>query len=303
MKKKLSVSIGIPAYNEEANIGNLLKDLKAFADDSYILEKIIVYSDASTDKTVQVVKSIKWHCVELIEAKSRVGSAITQNSIFSRANSDIVILLDADVRIKDKKFISKLIRPVVEKRVDLVSCRITPLKNTAFIGKALEVSTKFKFHLYESLAQGKNIYTCHGAVRAFSKKFYKSFTFPPTIGEDAFSYLQCITTGFKYGYVKNTEVLYQLPQNLRDHARQSVRYLQSRKSLKKYFDPTLIDSEYKIPLSLTLHALTKSVLKNPLYMMSYIVIYTMMKIRSIFTDETSAKWNISKSSKLHLQSV
>ena len=52
MRKKLTVTIGIPAYNEEANVRNLLVSLLAQKETNFKLQEIIVVSDGSTDKTV-----------------------------------------------------------------------------------------------------------------------------------------------------------------------------------------------------------------------------------------------------------
>ena len=57
--KKPTLSIGIPAFNEEANIYFLLKDLLSQKMDQFNLERIIVNSDGSTDDTIEQVKRIK----------------------------------------------------------------------------------------------------------------------------------------------------------------------------------------------------------------------------------------------------
>ena len=57
--KKLTVTIGIPAYNEEKNIGRLLRALLRQKTNGLSIKKIIVISDASTDKTSQIVRGFK----------------------------------------------------------------------------------------------------------------------------------------------------------------------------------------------------------------------------------------------------
>jgi glycosyltransferase involved in cell wall biosynthesis len=48
MKKNMTVTIGIPAYNEAANITSLLMALLAQNTPNFKLESIIVASDGST---------------------------------------------------------------------------------------------------------------------------------------------------------------------------------------------------------------------------------------------------------------
>ena len=51
MNKKLTVSVGIPAYDEEANIKSLLEAILQQRQENFILKSIIVVSDGSTDRT------------------------------------------------------------------------------------------------------------------------------------------------------------------------------------------------------------------------------------------------------------
>ena len=54
--KKISLSIGIPAHNEEANIGRLLENLLTQPlEDFLILEEIIVVTSGCTDRTEKIV--------------------------------------------------------------------------------------------------------------------------------------------------------------------------------------------------------------------------------------------------------
>jgi glycosyltransferase involved in cell wall biosynthesis len=52
---KLTVTIGIPAYNEEKSISNLLDSIIEQTQKDYVLEKVIVACDGCTDKTSEVV--------------------------------------------------------------------------------------------------------------------------------------------------------------------------------------------------------------------------------------------------------
>jgi glycosyltransferase involved in cell wall biosynthesis len=70
---KPTVTIGIPAFNEEANIAHILKALLKQDTSKYILEKIIVSSDASEDNTNAIVKSLKSPLIDLIENTKRDG--------------------------------------------------------------------------------------------------------------------------------------------------------------------------------------------------------------------------------------
>jgi len=69
----MKITIGIPAYNEEKNIGNLLNDILNQKLEHNILEKILVISDNSTDKTDEIVSSFmkRYDNIQLIRIEKR----------------------------------------------------------------------------------------------------------------------------------------------------------------------------------------------------------------------------------------
>ena len=169
MKNKSTVSIGIPAFNEEANIGFLLKDLLKQNQKNFVFHQIIISSDGSTDKTIETAKKASASFIQkegqeviLIDNKERKGRAVRQNQIMERSASDILVLLDADILIKDKNFIEKIIKPVLNKKADLTSVSVQELPPENFLERILKISMEFKKFIFENYKNGNNLYTCHG---------------------------------------------------------------------------------------------------------------------------------------------
>lgn len=104
MTKRKTVTIGIPAYDEEANIKNLLKSLLVQKGQNFILERIIVISDGSSDNTIAEAGKVKNNLIELINHKKNLGKIRIQNEILKKSKSDILIILDADVIPSGKNF-------------------------------------------------------------------------------------------------------------------------------------------------------------------------------------------------------
>ena len=96
-KTKKTVTVGIPAYNEEKNIKFLIESLLKQKLQNAIFKEIIVISDGSTDKTVEKIKTVKSRFIKLIVYKKRLGQNQALNQIAQVANSDILVLTDADV--------------------------------------------------------------------------------------------------------------------------------------------------------------------------------------------------------------
>lgn len=294
---KKTVTIGIPAFNEEANIVHILDDIFMQKSEGFLLEKVIVASDKSTDRTDDLVKSYKNKKVELITSKKREGQAERQNDIFKKSTSDILVLLNADIKITDPLFIKKLITPLLFKSIDLTSSFPLPLPATGFIEKILYTSVTMKTNLFESFNSGQNIYTCHGRARAFSKSLYKKLKFKHSVGEDAYSYMYALTNGFKYKNVTNAKIYYKLPANFADHKNQSARFIKTKNLLIKSFGQRAVDREFALPMLLALKSMVRAFLKSPFSVLLYVIVFTFLKLGTIKSDSIKNTWDISASSK------
>ena len=109
----MKITIGIPAFNEEKHLPQILTELKE------ITNSIIVCDDGSTDNTSIIAKKFG---AEVIKHKKNLGYGSAIKSIFqvaSEINSDILVTFDADGqhRIED---INKVIQPIKDEEADIV---------------------------------------------------------------------------------------------------------------------------------------------------------------------------------------
>ncbi len=265
----LTVTIAIPAFNEEDNISSILRDLLNQKTEGFSIKKILVVSDGSTDRTVSFVKKIKSSKIDLIQDSTRQGLAFRQNQIFSSATSDVVVLIQADTRIKDRLFIQKLVSPIKDKLVDLTSAQLQELPTDSWVSEGLAWSMKLKISIYRFIKNGNSVYTCYGPARAFSKKLYSKIKFKHSVGEDAYSYFYCISKKMKFMAVSNAIIFYKLPRKLTEHISQSLRFVSSKELLKKEFSQALIKSEYSLPKKTVAILLLKFVLSSPISFIKY----------------------------------
>ena len=192
MRYQLKISIIIPAYNEEQNIKILIESLLAQKISDGNLEEIIVVSDGCTDRTVELVKSIHDPRIKLIEYSKRRGMTYGQNNITSKAEADVLIMLDADVLPGGETFLQEMIKPIIDDReIGIVGADVISIAPKSLFEKIIATSHELKTNIYQQINNGNNIYTCHGRARAFSKTFYKKIKWPHTYPEDSFSYLFC----------------------------------------------------------------------------------------------------------------
>ncbi|QQG43452.1 MAG: glycosyltransferase family 2 protein [Candidatus Daviesbacteria bacterium] len=102
----MSVSVIIPAFNEETAIGDCLRSLQqqTLAD-----QEIIVVDDGSTDKTREIVRQFP---VKLLQ-QSHLGPGRARNLGAKVAKGEILVFVDADMTF-DKKFLEKLTLPIIK---------------------------------------------------------------------------------------------------------------------------------------------------------------------------------------------
>lgn len=297
---KPTVTLGIPAYNEEKNISYLLKQLQKQIEESYHLEKIIIVSDGSSDKTAENAKNFHNARISVIDRKERLGLASSQNEILETATSDILILLNADIHITDSYFIEHLIQPIIEKKADLVTPEFKQLLPSTFFERILYRSNEFKTSVYEEFRNGKNVYTCCGPARAFSKRLYTKLRFKDSANEDAYSYIYAILNGYKYSHIHDTAVYFKLPSNLSDHKKQSTRFFYSKNKLIEEFGTENIKKNYNIPMPVIANIVRKYLLKYPLEISIYAGILSFTWFMSQFNKKKQNLniWESAKSSKL-----
>ncbi len=115
----MSISVIIPAYNEEDYIGKLLEDLTHQTNKP---EQVIVADCSSEDGTVvTVLKFTDVLPLEIVNTQIR-SAASARNSGASATQSDYLLFIDADMRIRDN-FVEKMVSHTEGKGADFVSPR------------------------------------------------------------------------------------------------------------------------------------------------------------------------------------
>jgi cellulose synthase/poly-beta-1,6-N-acetylglucosamine synthase-like glycosyltransferase len=109
------ITITVPAYNEERAIAATLDALLA-ADYPADRRQVLVVSDASTDRTDEIVRGYADRGVELLRMSVRGGKTTAENAAREHLRGEIVVNTDASVRIAPgalKPLISRFADPEV----------------------------------------------------------------------------------------------------------------------------------------------------------------------------------------------
>ena len=106
----ISITVVIPAYNEEKTIGGIVEELKQHGYD------VLVIYDGSVDNTTKVAKEAG---AKVIRHSTNRGYIEALRTGFKEASGDIIITMDADGQHQVKD-IPKLVKPILEGEADLV---------------------------------------------------------------------------------------------------------------------------------------------------------------------------------------
>ncbi|MFS0554051.1 glycosyltransferase family 2 protein [Brevibacillus sp. 179-C9.3 HS] len=125
MKK---VSVVIPAYNEAASIGATLRAIR----ERFFCDELIVVDDGSQDETAHLAS--KWADI-VIRAPRNQGKGAAVQAGWQRANGDVVMLLDGDLRDSAAEA-SHLLTPVLQDTCDMAVAVLPPPQVKAGLGLA-----------------------------------------------------------------------------------------------------------------------------------------------------------------------
>ena len=128
--KNLSVSVIIPAYNEEKTVGHVIKVVKSL---NYITE-VIVVDDGSTDQTA--IRASDAGAIIINHIKNR-GKGAAIKTGFKNSKGDIVVFLDADIQNLTKSQVDNIIKPIMNGEADITK---TKFKREA--GRVTELTAK-----------------------------------------------------------------------------------------------------------------------------------------------------------------
>lgn len=107
-----TVALVIAAYNEENIISEKIENSLSIEYPEERFE-IIVFSDASTDETDEIVRSYEDQGITLVRIEGRVGKTECQNRVVERTDADILVFSDAN-SMYEPDAISKLITDFAE---------------------------------------------------------------------------------------------------------------------------------------------------------------------------------------------
>lgn len=267
MRKNLTITIGIPTYNEEKNIVLLLKRLLSQVQKGYLLKEIMIVDDHSEDRTVQLIKQFKNRKIILIESAERRGQQVRQNQLLNEFDSDVLVIIEADTLPASETTIAELVKPFIDNKDSKLAMTVgkSVMANAqSWLERILNYGYVLKQAIFADWKSGINVYTCGGhAMKALSAEFARSITWPTEVPEDAYTYFFLKQSGYTFKIQKGAQAYMRNVTNWKDRIKQCRKFHGGKRALGKFFAPELLRSEYLPPLLHMAKHVYKSFVKNP----------------------------------------
>src|SRR5258708_5447755 len=144
LKQKVKVTIAIPAYKSQNNIVQLLNSLLTQNEEHIQIEKILVYDDFSQDNTTKFalfVQSMFPRKIKIYSGKENHGYAYALHHLILKNKSEIIVLLNDDIRIDSDNMIENLVYQMrKDPSIGLTCGNIVALPPKTFIGRCIYTS-------------------------------------------------------------------------------------------------------------------------------------------------------------------
>ncbi len=215
-EEKIRCSVGITAYNEEANIGALLQALLDQHLHTVEIAEIIVVASACTDRTVPIVKEFmaKDPRIKLIEQERREGKTSAINLFLKAATTDICVLESGDT-LPHEYAVEHLVRMFRDPNVGMVGAQKVAVNTPEHIvGLLSHIRLRLEHQLCLEIPR-------LGEMIAFRKVFDE---IPPDVAMDeAFVEAIVVQRGMSVRYAPDAIVYNTGPTSIRDFIKQRRR--------------------------------------------------------------------------------
>ncbi|WAC89449.1 glycosyltransferase [Mycobacterium sp. Aquia_213] len=169
MAQQPSVSIVIPAYNEERFIG---KCLESCINQTSAPDEIIVVNNKSTDDTASIVRRYQAQAphldIQLLDQNTHQGLAPTRDHGFDHARGDVFGRIDADTVIPPD-WVETVRRCFSDPDIDAASGPIA-IYDLPFRGFLFWVDSTLRHHLHKHVRSERFLLGCNMAIRATAWK-------------------------------------------------------------------------------------------------------------------------------------
>ncbi|MBI2600861.1 glycosyltransferase family 2 protein [Candidatus Daviesbacteria bacterium] len=169
-KRKYSVSVIIPCYNEEGNIEECIRRVPKLGSDT----EIVVVDDGSKDATADIIKKLRkrYKNLKLMSYFPNRGKGNAVRAGLNAAKGDVLIILDADMAVAPEEM-NKFVKPLIDGKVGFTNgTRFIYKMEKGAMGKINYIGNRLMGLLF-TLAIGQKITDSLCGTKALFRKDYK----------------------------------------------------------------------------------------------------------------------------------
>ena len=280
----IKVTVGIPAYNEEKTIRQLLRDVLDQPMGNCVLEEIIVETSGSTDHTdLKVAEAIRDDSrIRLISGRERRGKSAALNAILHQAKGDVILFVDGDLILK-RSCIQILLKPILsDERVGIATGEIAPIVEwNNFFCFASQFIRELHCKLCTHLTNGNMIPKVNGSFYAVRKKTIEKFPFH-VISDDEYASWCAQKKDYKIVYMPDALVYASDPVSFKSFIEWQKRTTLGQMYIKRYFNYTVPTTKASILLPVSLKLIGRY-WKKPLQIITLIFLIGVSLILAVKT--------------------
>ncbi|NNE62546.1 MAG: glycosyltransferase family 2 protein [Gammaproteobacteria bacterium] len=227
------VSVIIAAYNEEDCIQETIESILKSDYPSESLE-IWVSSDASTDRTDELVKTLVNSQVHFHRVMQRSGKVNAILEVENKAKGEILILADASGLFLQTT-IRRLVKYFADASVGSVTGRKKIIEANSDVSNADGLYWRYEAKLRELESRtGSSLIGCEGALTAVRKSLFE-MDFPKTIAEDNALGYQIYEQGFRNIYEPEAIILEEASKDMKQEFLRKIRVIAREMQGMVYF--------------------------------------------------------------------
>jgi cellulose synthase/poly-beta-1,6-N-acetylglucosamine synthase-like glycosyltransferase len=212
-----SVSIVIPAHNEERSIGNRIRNI---LQTNYPVQKkeIIIASDGSTDSTVHIAN--EYESVKVLAFSKKRGRAPVHNDAIAEASGDIIVFSDAETTF-DQDFLWEIVSPFRDPTVGVVVGNLSYQTQKTSMSQGEGLYWRIEKQIRKQESRLGILSTGTGACMAVRKRLWNNLD--PVEDVDCVTPLQLVLQGYRVVFASGALAYDEPPSSIKEEFKARIR--------------------------------------------------------------------------------
>jgi cellulose synthase/poly-beta-1,6-N-acetylglucosamine synthase-like glycosyltransferase len=296
------LTVGICAYNEDKNIGQLLENIshQGLGEKS----EVLIICSGCTDRTVEIAQAYaeKDTRISVFVENERKGKAAAVNRILANAKGSTILFVSADTLPHDRCFSNLVSRLNVAANVGVVCGKPVPITDVdTLVGRLVRILWLFHDHVFKELNDA-GIARHASEVFCIRKDIAEKLPLE-TVNDDSYLAVMAKKKGWMIKYEPNAVVSISGPKTFLDYFLQRRRIIFGHYQIKKLTGETpqylvhLMLLYPKKALKLTTWLCARCGFRTFLFFVTVESTLNVLAIMDFVLGKSYVKWGVSSSTK------